>query len=146
MYNLRLGPRVPNWQAASKMFSSLTESADLVKVLTAAQVNYSFHILAKRGARRQRLPNVYPHVIFHSRNRPRTIISRYYARVLVEGLGSEAKSSLQAQQLVQSFLHRVSFTEQQKGNLHDSHTHILKNDHSQIIHPSTLTEHQTTQY
>ena len=35
------------------MFSSLTESADPVKVLTAAQVNYSFHILAvgRNGAR-----------------------------------------------------------------------------------------------
>ena len=43
----------PNWQAASKAFSSLTESADPVKVLTAAQVNYSFHILAvgRNGAR-----------------------------------------------------------------------------------------------
>ena len=37
----RLGPRVlcsldPNWQAASKTFSSLTESADLEKVRMAA--------------------------------------------------------------------------------------------------------------
>ena len=48
VYIMRLGPRVlwsldPNWQDASKTFSSLTESADLVKVRMAAT---SFHILA----------------------------------------------------------------------------------------------------
>ena len=58
VYITRLGPRVlcsldPNWQTASKAFFSLTESADPVKVLMAAHVNYSFHILAvgRNGAR-----------------------------------------------------------------------------------------------
>ena len=63
-HSLRLGPRVlcsldPNWQAASKAFSSLTESADPVKVLTAAHVNL-------RSAETGRGGSVYPHVIFRA--------------------------------------------------------------------------------
>ena len=52
----------------------------------------------KRGVRRQCLPNVYPHVIFQHRpttslaKSPRHNYSRYYARMLVEGLGSEANT------------------------------------------------------
>ena len=74
----------PNWQAASKAFSSLTESADPVKVLTAAHVNYSFHILAvgRNGAR------VYPtsRKYFSPRNRPRTIIN-YFTLLLTHARG-----------------------------------------------------------
>ena len=99
VYIMRLGPRVlcsldPNWLAA---FSILTESADPVKVLTAAQVNYSFHILAvgRNGhAEAASTHNVYPHVIFQpklSEIAPAQLFHAiYYARMPVEGLGSEA--------------------------------------------------------
>ena len=63
VYITRLGHRVlcsldPNWQAAIKAFSSQTESADPVKVLTAAQVN-SYLAVGRNGARggSQRLPS-----------------------------------------------------------------------------------------
>ena len=64
LYITRLGPRVlcsldPNWHASSKAFFSLTESADPVKVLMAAYVNYSFHILAV-GTNGVRGGSVYP--------------------------------------------------------------------------------------
>ena len=74
----------PNWQAASKAFSSLTESADPVKVLTAAQVNYSFHILAvgRNGAR-----GGSPHVIFQPRPSTKSPPHNYFTLLRTHARG-----------------------------------------------------------
>ena len=68
---MRLGPRVlcsldPNWQAASKAFSILTESADPVKVHTSKL--FISHTCGRQKRRGARGGNVYPvpHVIFQT--------------------------------------------------------------------------------